>query len=109
MPNDTVPAADTGLPAASDPGFDLDQHLSTLRGLTDTLLLAAKGLRHALAEGTACSTDGDALVEFAWMLTSEAHALYALVTGEPPEVLSSLGVTVLAATRARAQQVGGAQ
>lgn len=107
MPNATVPAADTGLPAT--PRFDLDQHLSTLRGLTDTLLIAAKGLRCAFREGTAGEIDADALVEFAWLLTSEVHALYALVSGDPPGVNSDLASTVLAATRARTQQTEGAQ
>ena len=109
MPNATVPAADIGLPATSDPMFDLDQHLSTLRRLTDTLLLAAKGLRNELAKGVACETDGDALVEFAWLLTSEVHALYALVTKDPPGVVSDLAVTVLAAAHARTRQTEGVQ
>lgn len=109
MPNATVPAADIGLPAAPHPDLDLGQHLSTLRGLTDTLLLAAKGLQRDLAEGAACETDGDALVEFAWVLSSEAHALYALVTGDRPGVNSGLAVTVHAAARARTQQAEGAR
>lgn len=92
---DTAPATDDSI------WLDVPHHLSTLRRLTDVVVLAAKGLRRDLAEGSACETDGAALVEFAWLLSAEVHALRSLVTGEPAEITPDLAGVKVAVRQAR--------
>ncbi|MBV5266081.1 hypothetical protein [Pinisolibacter aquiterrae] len=88
MPNDTVPAADPGLPddTAAAPRLDkleLERITINVARLSSAAVLAAHGLR-ALTRDIVVSEDGvTGLVELLEIVAAEADALHALVLDEP--------------------------
>ena len=89
MPNDTVPAADPGLPdetTAAAPRLDmleLERITVNVARLSIAAILAARGLRETTRDAEVSEDEVTGLLELLEVVAGEADALHALVLEEP--------------------------